>query len=72
MMNDMETLKPIPSLRLVDKTPAGTHGPWADEEHPRVPLIACGGIVEPYRVFRLIKSSAPPVAPVSPDSSERP
>jgi len=71
MMDDMETLKPIPSLRLVDKTSVGTHGPWANEEYLGGPLIACGGIAQPYRVFRLVKNAAPTAEPVFPDSSER-
>ena len=59
-MASVETSKPAPSLRLVDKTLLATHRTMSTDESAAGPLIACGGLVEPYRVFRLVKNSSEP------------
>lgn len=65
----MNRKSPSPSLRLVDSATEVKDLPQADAEHPGGPLIACGGIVAPYRVLRVVKNSTPTAEPVAPDSS---
>ncbi len=55
----MNRKSPSPSLRLVDSATEVKDLSQADEEHHRGQHIACGGLVEPYRAFRLVENSMP-------------
>lgn len=65
----METPNGTPTLHLVNNEPAIAHGPRLDGDLSDAPLYACGGMPAPYRVLRLVKSSAP-VAPAVEGNSD--
>lgn len=63
----METPNGTPTLHLVNNEPAVAYGPRLDGELFDAPFYVCGGMRAPYRVLRLVETSAPSEESGSPD-----